>query len=152
MRRKSNWQLIQKNRYYSTKELAAVFGYRRSAITYWVKIGLKPINPGDRRFLFYGEDVIKFLKEQKIKNKVKTKPGECYCTSCREARMLKPKTLKLEFKNIILGKDNVKQVIIRGECKVCGNRVSSFSSTAKIDGFLKHYPGFKRDDVDKVNS
>lgn len=152
MKKTTNWQLIQKYKYYSTKELAAVFGYHTSAIKYWIKIGLKPINPEKRRFLFYGADVIKFLKEKKMKYKMKLKPDECYCASCKKGRKIVSGTLAIEYTNIILGKGTVKQVIIRGKCVKCRHMMVRLSSTAIIDDFLKHYPSFRKETEDKVNS
>lgn len=137
--------MIQKHRYYTTKELADVFGYHRSAIKYWIKIGLKPINPDERKFLFYGADIIIFLKEKKMQYKVKLRQDECYCASCKKGRRIESGTLTLEYTEIKLGKGNVKQVIIRGKCAKCWHMVVRLSSTARIDKFLKYYPEFKRD-------
>lgn len=141
MAKRQNWQLVKKNKSYTTSELAKLFDMSRGAIKYWVKIGLKPINPGGGTYYFMGEVVIEFLKKKNMRHTLDIDVFKCF--KCKGRHRIKSDEVTILYTNISLGKDGASQVQIIGECENCGGKVTKVWSDRKLDEFLKHYPGIR---------
>ena len=142
MAKRVNWQKLRKRSYYSTSELASTLGLSKSAIKNWSHNGLSPINRKDFSWMFYGEDVIDYIKDKNSKYKVTTNPGEIYCFHCRKSRKLKLETLEIINTGKKLGNGLVDQIVILGQCVKCGYRCRQLSSENCIESFLYYYPKF----------
>ena len=145
MARRINWQKLRKRSYYKTIELASTLGVSRSTIKYWSHNGLSPIDRKQFSWIYYGGDVIDYIKLKNKKFKVPTNPGEVYCMHCRKSRKVKLETLIIVKTGKKIGKSQIDQLDIQGNCVVCGYRCGQFSSPNCIGSFLKYNPGYSGD-------
>ena len=145
MARRINWQKLRKRSYYKTIELASTLGVSRSTIKYWSHNGLSPINRTHFSWIYYGADVIDYIKLKNKKFKVPINPGEVYCMHCRKSRKVKLETLIIVKTGKKIGKSQIDQLDINGNCVMCGYRCGRFSSPNCIWSFLIYYPEFSGD-------
>ena len=139
MGKKINYQLIHKSLVYTIKDICKKLRVSKSAVKYWVKLGLTPIDYNDRPWLFKGSELKRFLKVKYKDYKLDLEPGEFYCLSCRFEVDAIPSSLWLDMTKRKLGDSETWQIIIRGICEVCGHTVVRLSSTKQINDILKPY-------------
>lgn len=140
-----NYQKIRQDSIYTVNRIHEELGPSKSTVKYWVhENGLQPIDIDDSPWLFEGTVLKEFLKKKKDKFKVKLKPGECYCLSCRKGARILTKSIQLVYTGKKLGNAGVAQIIIKGKCKKCGKTAIRLSSENKVDEFLAHYPNFNK--------
>ena len=143
MSKNINYQVLHKHSSYTTAELASLLNVTRHAIHYWVHhLGLKPINPGDHKWIFDGEVMKSFLKAKLKRFKVKLKDDELYCLSCRIGRRGIEESIDLEYTGKKVGANFVDQINIHGVCVTCGHKCRRLTTSNRIGEFLKHYPGY----------
>lgn len=130
-KRTYNHNLIKARRTYTFKELAEVFRLHTRTIQSWRKEGLKVLDMATKPFLILGEEIIRFLKEKRLKRKHPLKPEEFFCTTCRMPRHSQPDKFSIIITDKRMGK-TARQAFIRGICEVCGRRLTLFSSDKKI--------------------
>ena len=145
MARRINWQKLRKRSYYKTIELASTLGVSRSTIKYWSHNGLSPIDRKQFSWIYYGGDVIDYIKLKNKKFKVPTNPGEVYCFHCRKSRRVKTDSLKIVNTKKTLGNKVIDQLNILGNCIVCGYKCGRLTSENCIESFLIYYPEFTGD-------
>jgi hypothetical protein len=117
--------LIEKNRTYTTAEIAERLKIHIRTIQQWHKEGLPIIN-GSRPLLFSGNAVKIWLKARKENKKIVLGKYEFYCPKCKKAVIGLSDSINLEE-----GQDmgRYKQIIIKGICEVCGSKINRFSSS-----------------------
>ena len=89
---------------YDIDEICNLFSSHKlhhQTVRAWLKKGLKKIDSG-KPILVYGNDLIKFLKDQNTKNKCSLRFLEFYCMKCRDARTAYRKKVLLEKKGNLL--------------------------------------------------
>jgi hypothetical protein len=129
--RKTNPRLLKGMRAYSFQEVSEILGCHLQTVRRWHKGGLKVLDDGTKPFLVMGKDVREFLKAKSKGRKHPLKPGELFCPRCRLPRESLPENLTVETTERRLGKSD-RQVVIRGVCVICGQRMILFSSTRKV--------------------
>lgn len=75
---------VKRHRNYTVEEVARLTGVCKGTVRRWLKGGL-PAMTGQRPILILSEDLIAFLDGRR-RNRVRCKPHECYCFSCRRPR------------------------------------------------------------------
>ena len=141
MSKKINYQVLHKHSSYTTAELASLLNVTRHAIHYWVHhLGLKPINPGDHKWIFDGGVMKSFLKAKLKRSKVKLNDDEMYCLSCRIGKRVTEESIELEYTGKKVGNNDADQIIILGICVTCGHKCRRLTTSNRIDEFLIHYP------------
>lgn len=141
MAKRQNWQLLKKDQTYTISDMAELFDMSTSGIKYWVKMGLKPINPGKGKYYFSGEDVIEFVRKKNKRYILETDIFKCF--SCKGRYRIKSDEVTFLYTNVKLGDDDAQQVKIIGNCANCGGMVTKLWSDKKLEEFLKYYPGIK---------
>ena len=131
--RKHRFHLIEKNRTYSTVELANRLKVHPRTIQEWCKKGLPRISEV-RPWLFKGDEIKAYLIRKKKQTKIPLGDGEFYCVKCHKAveGVAGSQTIKIGKK---MGKYT--QYLLQAICKECGckiNRVTS-SKSFKIEDF-----------------
>ena len=149
MGKKINYQKLRWHYYYKTIELASALGVCRSAVKYWACHGLEPINRGSHSWIFFGKDVIEYFKARNKKYHIGE--GEVNCFSCRKGRIVEPNSIELVVSVDKLGSENIAQILIKGNCEICGSKGVRLSSENKIKKFLPHYPTVIKTLMAKLN-
>lgn len=131
-KRNHNPNLIKEKHSYSFAEISEDLKVHPRTVQSWHKQGLKVINEASKRYLVYGEELKRFLKAKRQKQKHPLKAGEFFCTKCQSPRKSRPENLTFEITLRKLGKTS-KQAFIRGICEVCNHPLLLFSSDRKIE-------------------
>ena len=138
-KKKYNTNLVKARHSYTLKETAELFNLHTGTVQRWRKEGLRVIDDGSKPFLVIGEEIKRFLKEKSRKRKHPLGPGEFFCTKCKTARKSQLDKLSVEISGKTLGKIH-KQVIVKGICEVCNQRLFRFSSDRKVKERQKKEP------------
>jgi len=150
-KRKYNPNLVKSRRSYTLKEIAEIYNLHIRTVQDWIKQGLKIIDESHSPYLILGQDVRDFLKVKRQKRKHNLKPGEFYCTKCNIPRKSIPEKIIFEKTEKLLGK-NGRQVIIKGICVVCKNKLFLFSSQRKAKEMEKKRLNFVEKDKILIGS
>src|SRR5258706_13591363 len=126
-KRNYNARLFRSKRAYSLAEIAEILNTHIRTVQAWKKDGLKILDDGMKPFLAMGQDIQDFLLERARSRKKPLKPGEFFCTRCGEPRTSHPGKFSIEKTNRRLGTVH-KQVLLRGVCRDCGERLLLLSS------------------------
>jgi len=129
-------RLLRAKRPYDFKDIAEVLGVHLQTVRAWKKEGLTVLDD-KKPFLVMGQDLRDFFKARRQSRKKPLKIGEFYCPRCREPRRSRPDRLTAQVTQRRLGKDR-KQVLIRGICETCGQRLLLFSSDRKAAEWPKN--------------
>jgi len=108
---------------YTINEAAEVSGVSPRTIRNWIELGLHVMDI-ERPSLIRGDDLRKFIKEQREGRKVKTASDEFYCVCCKKAR----KAAEGFADCTIIGN----RVKLTAFCEVCETVVSKPISEARI--------------------
>ena len=100
----------------------------------WKKKGLKIVDGNKKPFLVMGYNLKEFHFAKRDKMKCTLRDDEFYCPKCNSARISKIDKIRIVHTNRRIGKDKL-QVIIKGECIVCGTYLNRFSTNIKIKSF-----------------
>lgn len=123
-RRTYNLRLVRRTCSYTVHEVAELYSLHPNAVRRWIKQGLRTID--DRRpQLIHGSDLIDFLGERQQGRKHRCAPDEMFCCRCRVPR--RPKGGRVAVDRL-----NARQIIIRGECELCGTRMNRGGSLARL--------------------
>ena len=134
MKRNCNPNLIKIKHSYNSVELAEVFKIHIRTVQSWRKAGLKTIDENSKPYLFYGEEIRRFIKETRLKSRHPLKIDEFYCPRCRQPRKSLEKDIFIKITNKMLGKTS-KQAILKGKCSVCNCSLNKYSSETKVKEF-----------------
>ena len=110
-------------------------GLHPQTVRTWIRKGLKTID-NSRPTLFYGYDLIAFIKSQNLKNKCKTSFDEMFCMSCKDARNIFKRNITMNQKNNFLQ--------VSGLCRSCKKPMFK---NYKMDDFQKLKRTFHKVDV-----
>ncbi|MEL7284561.1 MAG: helix-turn-helix domain-containing protein [Pseudomonadota bacterium] len=110
-------------RSYTINESAEVSGVSARTIRNWIAQGLQVMD-GERPVLIRGDDLCKFIKEQRAGRKIETAPDEFYCVCCKKARRAAE-----GFADCTITGNRVK---LTAFCEVCETVVSKSISEARI--------------------
>lgn len=111
-RRRHDPRRAKIHRSYSVAEAATLFGVHRNTVRNWIRQGLQTIQIG-RAVLILGEELRRFLSEQRAKRRAKCAPGSMYCVRCRSPQ--RPPDGLIDAVPI-----SARTVNLRGLCPVCG--------------------------------
>lgn len=131
-----NGRLFKARRAYSFDEIAEKLNTHVGTIHRWHKEGLKILNDGSKPFLAMGHAIRDFLKTRLGNRKRSLRPGEFYCSRCRDARKSRPDRMTATPTGRRLGR-LYWQVIVRGNCEVCGQTIMLFSSDRMVAEWVK---------------
>ena len=137
-KRTHNGRLLKAKRYYDFGEIAELLNVHLRTVQIWKKEGLRVLDD-KKPFLIKGQDLRDFLKARRRSRKQPLSIGEFFCPRCRAPRKSRPDQLTAEATGRQLGRTH-KQVLIRGVCEVCGQRLLLFSSDAKATEWVQHGP------------
>ena len=132
-----NGRLFKAKRAYSFAEIAEKLGTHDRTVQRWRREGLKILEDHAKPFLVMGQDLRDFMKARRRSRKKPLKMGEFYCPRCREPRRSRPDKLTAQTTQRRLGKTQ-KQVLLRGVCELCGQRLLLFSSDRKAAEWPKN--------------
>jgi hypothetical protein len=119
-----NVRLVRRDLSHTIQEIAELFSLHPNAVRRWVKAGLRTID--DRRpQLIHGSDLVEFLDKRQRGRKRRCAPDELYCCKCREPR--RPRQ-----GSVIVDRLNARQLMIRGNCELCGTRMNRGGSLARL--------------------
>ena len=122
-----NIRLIKSRRSYSIKEMALLFGVDRKTCSRWItNDGLKVIEKNVSPLLVMGEDLLHFIKEKRLANKIGLQDGEFYCFRCHAAVKAKAGSRVVTKTGRTVGKKGLPQIVATGVCNVCGLKVYRF--------------------------
>lgn len=119
---------LRMRRTYTSKEIARELGIHVRTPQAWKKLGMEPINPGDKPSLFLGATVRSFLSKRRESCRCKLNADEFYCPRCRCGRQSNSSDLHVIDTGRKIGQGNF-SLIIKGTCLKCGCRLSRFCST-----------------------
>ena len=131
-------RLIKSHRLYSSKELAKELGVHQRTVQQWQKLGLIPIDPDCKPFLFRGKDAKSFLGGRRKERKQKLQDGEFYCVKCRHP-------VKSILKGISWNEIGSDRLIVKGKCEECGTSLNRFSSKNRFQPSVFGVMGRKAD-------
>ena len=135
-KRTYNTNRIRAKHAYTLKKLAEKYNIHIRTPQTWHKQGLLPIEGTSNPYLFWGEEVRRFLKAKQQKRKFPLGPGEFFCPKCKIQRKSIPGKIRIEITDKKLGK-TAKKALIKGVCSVCGQGLTLFSSDKKVKDLLK---------------
>lgn len=108
-------------------EIASLFGIDRKTCHRWMENeGLRVIEKNVNPLLVMGEDLIAFIKNKKVKNKVALKEDEFFCMKCHKptrAKVGSEMTVKTGKK---IGIANMEQIKKTALCEICGTKLNRF--------------------------
>ena len=131
MAKKLKLKLIKTRESYSTRRLAQTLDVHIRTIQEWKTQGLKPL-PNTTPLLFMGFEVKNFLQERQKTNKVKLQKNQFYCVKCRKAVSSKDNKVLLIETQKLIGKEQLSEVVIKGNCEFCGCKLNRFSHIGKL--------------------
>ncbi|MBN1574828.1 MAG: hypothetical protein JW984_16650 [Deltaproteobacteria bacterium] len=134
-KRTYNPNLIKTRHSYNLSEITQIYGIDIRTAYSWRKRGLKAIDENNRPYLFWGEEIRRFLDEKSKTKKHTLKPGEFFCTKCHAPRRSLNNKISIENTDRSLGKKS-KQVYLKGICNVCGQTLYLFYSDKKLEQLL----------------
>ena len=129
-KRTHNGRLFKARRAYSFEEIARILHTHVRTVQVWRSDGLKILPDNGKPFLVMGYDLRAFLTERLRSRKMPLKAGEFYCPRCRMPRRSQPNRLSAVATGRRLGPTHM-QVILRGVCEICSQRLTLFSSEQK---------------------
>ncbi len=121
---KYNLSKIRSKSAYAPKEASTLLEVNRKTILRWVKEGLPLLDPRQKPSLIMGNDLKVFIKAKREASRVKLKPNEYYCLTCRGAVESKPHTQRVEKTGKKIGKLGRDQEILYAKCKECGGKIA----------------------------
>jgi len=131
MSKKLKLKLIKTRESYTTRKLSEVLGVHIRTVQEWRKQGLMPIE-NTIPLLFMGFEIKKFL-EQKLKTKrIKLQDDQFYCVKCRKAVSSKDNKVQIINTGKVIGKNNLKELIVKGTCVNCNCILNRFSHEEKL--------------------
>lgn len=114
---------IKAYRTYTIQEAAEITGVSPRTTRNWIANGL-PVMDGERPVLIRGDDLRKFIKNQRDERKCKTAPDEFYCVCCK-----KPRKAAERFADCTIIGARVK---LTAFCEVCETVISKPITEARI--------------------
>ena len=115
MCRRHNPERALLHRSYTIPEIADLFDIGKSAVTRWIKDGLKPIDR-KRPLLFTGAHLRAFVKARMAATKRPLGPGQIFCVACKKVRVPDGGRAELEMVS-----DTSCNII--GHCPHCARRM-----------------------------
>jgi transcription elongation factor Elf1 len=135
-KRTYNPNKIRSKHAHTLKELAEKYNVHIRTTQEWRKQGLTCIEGSHNPYLFWGEEIRRFLKTKQQKRKFPLAPGEFFCPRCKTQRKSIPGEIQLEITDKNLG-EIAKKAIIKGVCSVCGQSLTLFSSVQKAKKMIE---------------
>jgi excisionase family DNA binding protein len=127
MARRLSLRSLRGARTYTIEEAATALGVTTGTVRSWVKAGL-PLMKSRRPYLILGEALRDFLQDRATASKVKLRPDQLYCLTCKAART--PMGHLVDFIP-----QTAKTARLLGLCDVCGgacNRMVGKSQISQI--------------------
>ena len=125
-------RLVRLRKSYTTSEMAQLLNVHPRTVQTWHKLGMFPLDPNERPYLFLGSEVKSFLTERQKAKRFKLKENEFYCVRCKQPRLSLPDRLLVFQTQTKIGKNKI-MVLIRGICHVCGCQLARFSTTDQTE-------------------
>lgn len=130
-RQKHDLRRIRRTVTYSIPEIVDLLGVHPNTVHAWFRDGLPKVDKC-RPYLVHGADLYAYLKTKRERRKQRCGKGQMFCVRCRAARYVVPGTAQIEVRN-------VKRVIIKAVCLVCGTRMNRAGTTAKILEYAEEF-------------
>ena len=131
-KRTYNPRLIKATAAYSPRELADVYRLHKNAVLRWKKDGLKPIDES-RKYLFRGNEIIRFLPARQKSRKRKCTQTEFYCFKCRV-----PRGARDGAASVVI--ESSSRFRVKAQCAVCGtpvNKVQGIQNLPQIENCFR---------------
>ena len=137
MAKKYNTRLIKTRESLTSKQIAELFNLHPKTIQLWVKDGLITIS--NKPILIMGYDLKEYLDSKQNDRKCKLESDEFYCTKCRKAVRSIDNDVWLELTGKTIGKNQYKEIVIKGVCDECHTRVNRFSHEGRIEEIKENF-------------
>lgn len=132
MAKKIKLKNLKSRQSYTARQLAEVLDVHIRTVQTWKKEGLKPIE-STVPLLFMGFEVKDFIQQRQSDKKIKLAKNQFYCVKCRKAVMSKENRIEVIKTQKLIGKDLLSELILRGECEICGCKLNRFSHVGKLN-------------------
>lgn len=137
MAKKYKTKLIKTRESYTSKQIGELFNLHLKTIQLWVKDGLITIS--NKPILIMGYDLKEYLDSKQNDRKCKLESDEFYCTKCRKAVRSTDNDVWLELTGKTIGKNQYKEIVIKGVCDECHTRVNRFSHEGRIEEIKENF-------------
>lgn len=137
MAKKYKTKLIKTRESYTSKQISVLLNVHPKTVQLWVKECLPTIT--NKPILIMGFDLKQFLDNKQKNRKCKLEPDEFYCTKCRKAVRSTDNDVWIEYTNKTIGKNNYKEIVIKGICDECLTKVNRFSHSGKLEEIKEHF-------------
>lgn len=129
-----NLNAIKSKASYSMTEMSSLLGVDRKTCSRWIKSeGLEVIEKNVSPLLVMGADLIKFIKNKRLKRKMPLKENEFLCFKCHKVVKVKTGSEQTVKTGKRIGKDNREQFKKIGICEVCGTKVNKYLGVSQKD-------------------
>ena len=135
MGKRIKYNNVKIHRSYTLKEISDCCKVNIKTVQRWKKQGMEVIDNNSKPFLVEGSVLKEFLRQKRNEHKCTLNEGEFYCTKCKVGRKSLLDKVEFNFTGKQIGK-NHKQVIIRGNCEVCGSKLTLFSTEKKAKDLM----------------
>lgn len=132
MAKKIKLKNLKSRQSYTARQLAEVLDVHIRTVQTWKKEGLKPIE-NTLPLLFMGFEVKDFIQQRQSDKKIKLAKNQFYCVKCRKAVKSKENRIEVIKTQKLIGKDLLSELILRGECEICGCKLNRFSHVGKLN-------------------
>jgi hypothetical protein len=132
MSKKIKLKNLKSRQSYTTRQLAQTLDVHVRTVQTWKGAGLKPIE-NTVPLLFMGFEVKDFIQKRQTQKKITLAKNQFYCVKCRKAVLSKNNKIEIIETQKLIGKDLLQELILRGECELCGSKLNRFSHIGKLD-------------------
>ena len=146
MAKRYKTRLIKRRESYSFKQICELFGVHERTVQGWKQEGLKIINDS-KPHLVPGADLKEFLMKKQANRKTKLQSNEFYCTKCRQAVRSTDNEVFLVLSGKTIGKDQMKEIVIKGACEYCNTRINRFSHEGKLQEIKENFDVVNLDEL-----
>ncbi len=132
MAKKVKLKNLKSRQSYTTRQLAQTLGVHIRTVQTWKNEGLRPIE-NTVPLLFMGFEIKDFIQKRQKNNKTELTKNQFYCVRCRSAVSSKDNKIEIIETKKLIGKDLLKELILRGKCEFCGCKLNRFSHVGKLN-------------------
>lgn len=145
MAKKFNTRLIKTRESYTTKDISKLLNVHPKTVQLWVKEGLPSIT--EKPIFVKGFKLKAFLDNKQQKRKCKLEADEFYCIKCRKAVRPNDKVVWLELTGKTLGRNNLREIVIKGVCDECLTRINRFAHEGLLEQITNSFEVINMEEI-----
>lgn len=126
MRQRLDPRKVKKNRSYTPKQLAALYGVHIATVRSWIKNEGLPVLDGGKEAIMHWSAIRDWIKARNAAQKwPPAKPGTMPCLTCKAHKQVRAGTLRIAM-------GNTSKVTLHGECIGCARPIQRFTVRANL--------------------